>query len=78
MPQNSPNLEYLSHLPKNVIIYCRPQFPPLGGAIINKSGFWLMTQTLSDIQKPSRSLNCAESRGIGHAHFRLTFFQKNA
>ena len=42
MPQNSPNLEYTSHLLKNVIIYCRPQFPGLG-AIIKKSAFWLLT-----------------------------------
>ena len=34
MPQNSPNLEYKSHLLQNVIIYCRPEFPPLSGAMI--------------------------------------------
>ena len=43
MPQNSPNLEYRSHLVKNVIIYHRCDFPPLGGAIIKESAFWLIT-----------------------------------
>ena len=43
IPQNSANLEYTSHLPKNVIIYCRPQLPPLGGAIIKESTFQLIT-----------------------------------
>ena len=43
IPQNSPNLEYKSHLAKNVIIYCRPEFPPLGGAVIKESAFWLIT-----------------------------------
>ena len=41
--QNSPNIEYTSHLPNNVLIYCRPQFPPLGGSKINESVFWLIT-----------------------------------
>ena len=43
IPQNSPNLEYMSHLPKNFIIYCRPRFPPLGGVIIKESAFGLIT-----------------------------------
>ena len=43
MPQNSPNSEYRSALPKNVIIYRRPWFPPLGGAIIEESAFSLKT-----------------------------------
>ena len=43
IPQNSANLEYTSHLPKNVIIYCRPQLPPLGGAIIKESTFQFIT-----------------------------------
>ena len=33
-PQNSPNLEFKSHLVKNVIIYCPSEFRPLGGAVI--------------------------------------------
>ena len=32
IPQNSPNLEYRSHLPKKFIIYCHYEFSPLGGA----------------------------------------------
>ena len=43
MPQNSPNLEYKSHLPTLFIIYCLPKFPPLGGAVIKESAFWLIT-----------------------------------
>ena len=42
-PQNSPNLKCKSHLAKNVIIYCCPEFPPLGGTVIKESSFWLMT-----------------------------------
>ena len=37
IPQNSPNEEYTSHLPKNVIVYCRPRIPPLGAAISTSS-----------------------------------------
>ena len=40
---NSPNLEYTSHLLKNVMIYCRPRCPRLGGAIVKESAFWLIT-----------------------------------
>ena len=43
IPQNSPNLEYKSRLAKNVIIYCRPESPPLDGAVIKESAFWLIT-----------------------------------
>ena len=43
IPQSSPNLEYMSHLPRKFMIYCRPPFPPLGGAIIKESAFWLIT-----------------------------------
>ena len=43
VPQNSTNLEYTSHLPKNFTIYCCLQFPPLGGPIIKESAFWLIT-----------------------------------
>ena len=71
IPQNSPNLEYTSYLPKNVIIYCRPQFPPLGGAIIKESAFWFITHILCRTFKNlicTRSLNCAESCDIGPFH----------
>ena len=37
IPQNSPNLEYKSHLAKNCIIYCHPEFPPPGGAVLKES-----------------------------------------
>ena len=60
IPQNSPNVEYTSHL-KNVIIYCLPQFPPLGLAMVK-------VNLIS-----THSLNCAESHDIGHSHFRLLF-----
>ena len=43
IPQNSPNLEYKSHLAKNFIIHCCPEFPPLGGSTIKGSAFWLVT-----------------------------------
>ena len=42
-PQISPNLEYTSHLPKMFIMYCCPQYPPLGATIIKESAFWLTT-----------------------------------
>ena len=42
IPQNLPDLEYKLHLAKNCIIYCRPKFPPLDGAIIKESAFWLI------------------------------------
>ena len=42
-PQNAPNLEYKSHLAKNVLIYCRSEFPPLGGTVIKESAFWIIT-----------------------------------
>ena len=31
---NSPNLEYKSHLPKNVTIYCHCEFQPLGKGVL--------------------------------------------
>ena len=34
---------HTSHLQKNVIIYCCLRFPPLGGAMIRESVFWLIT-----------------------------------
>ena len=43
IPQNSPNLEHRSHLPKNIIIYYGHEFSPLGGAIIKSSTFCLIT-----------------------------------
>ena len=46
LSEHTPKLTKLgisSHLPKNFIIYCCPWFPPLGGAIIKESGFWLKT-----------------------------------
>ena len=43
IPRNSPNFEYKSHLAKNFMIYCHPEFPPLGGAIIKESVFWLIS-----------------------------------
>lgn len=43
MPQNSPNLEYSSHLPKMFRFYCRCEFLPLGVTIIKESVFWLKT-----------------------------------
>ena len=43
IPKNWPNLEDKSHLAKIFIIYCRPEFPPLGGAVIKHSAFWLIT-----------------------------------
>ena len=43
IPKNSPNLEYKSHLAKNFIFYCRPEVPPLGGAVIKHSAFWLIS-----------------------------------
>ena len=46
IPQNSPNLEYKSHLAKNCII-CHPEFTPLGGAIGEESVFWLITPIYS-------------------------------
>ena len=61
IPQNSPNLEYKSHLAKNCINYCRSEFPPLGGAVIKESAFYY--HILCRIFKIStRSVNCAESR----------------
>ena len=72
MPQNSPN----SHLAKHFIIYCRPEFPPLGGAVIKESAFWLITHILCRTFKNlifPRSVNCAESCGIGPAHIRQPF-----
>ena len=74
IPQNSPNL---SHLPKKFIIYCHPQFPPLGGAIIKESVFWLITHLLGCTFKnlmSTHSLNCAESCGVSHGHLCLLFF----
>ena len=44
---------FKSNLAKNVIIYCHSEFPPLGGAVINESMFWLITpKYLLHIQKP--------------------------
>ena len=54
---------------ENFIIYCHPQFLPLGGAIIKESTFCQVQNLISTC-----SLNCAESRHIGHAHFRPPFF----
>ena len=58
------------------LIYCRSEFPPLGGAVI--SVFWLMTlcRTLKNLIS-MRSLNCDEPPGIGHAHSRLLANSQN-
>ena len=79
IPQNSPNSEYKSHLVKNCMIYCCPQFSPLGGTIIKESAFWLITPLhfvthSKTLYQQIVSLNYAESREIGHTHFRLLFF----
>ena len=76
IPQNSPNLKYMSHLLKNIIMYCCPQFPPQGGAIIKGSAFWIITHVLCCTFKhliSTCSLNCAES-----CHFRPMFFATNS
>ena len=41
IPQNSSNLEYKWNI--RFIIYCRPECPQLGGAIVKESAFWLIT-----------------------------------
>ena len=75
--QNSPNLEGTSHRVKNFIIYCHPQFPPLGSAINKESAFWLITlcRVFNNLIS-TYSQNCAESSHIGHAHFHLRFFTR--
>ena len=71
IPKNSLNLDYTSPLPKNVIIYCRPQFLPLGGAIIKDSAYpnpYILCCKFKTLISTC-SLNCAESRDLGHARF---------
>ena len=71
----------MSHLSKNFRLYCQLQFPPLGGARIKESAFWLITHILCLTFKnliSRRSLNCSESLDIGHAHFHQPFFSPPA
>lgn len=64
--QNSPNLEYRSHLPKNLLsfwISTTRCVLPYNSPILYRT-----------FKNLTRSLNCADSHDIGQAHFRLSFF----
>ena len=71
--QNSPNLEYTPHLPKfhNLLSISTTRWHyNQGKCVLAYNSF---CRTFKNIIS-TRSLNCAESRHIGHAHFRLPFF----
>ena len=59
IPQNSPNLEYTSHLLKIFKIYFRPRCPPLGGTIIKETAFWLITRPFTPTVFSANSQNVA-------------------
>ena len=70
---------YKSHLAKNFLIYCHSEFPPLGGAVIKESAFWLITRIyFVAYSKCTHSVNFDESCGICPAHFCLHFFSTNS
>ena len=74
IPQNSPNLEYKSHLVKYFVIYCRPEFPPLGGAeCVLANNSHILSCTFKNLIS-THSVNCAESSGKGHPISAYHFF----
>ena len=75
IPQNSPNSEYTSHLPKNFIIYLisTTKWRYNRGKCILAYNSHILCCTFKNLIS-THLLNCAESRGTGHAHLRLMFF----
>ena len=72
--------KYMSHLPKMFIIYCCPQFPPLRnynqgkhynqGKCVLAYNSHILCHTFKNLMS-TPSLNCAESRHVGHTHICL-------
>ena len=79
IPQNSPDL----NLPRIFTIYCHPEFPPLGGAIITERVFVLITPiyfiTHSKTLYPRDHLIELNLVIQAHTHFHLPylFFAQN-
>ena len=69
------HIQYKSHLAKNFIIYCRPEFTPLGGAVIEESAFWLITP-IHFVAHSKTLYPCVQwiVLNLGHAHLRQPFF----
>ena len=73
MPQNLPNLEYTSHLPKKSSSISTTRWPYKQGKCVLANNSHTLCCTFKNLIS-MHSLNCAESCHIGHSHFHLNFF----